>query len=184
MGYDPRKVFLTSGMILRPIFYQPMEYDREAEREKLGLRRDLPTGVVLFGGAGSKVMLKIAERIGNSDVATQLIFICGLPYFMYISDYMIGKPGPGSISEAMAMKLPVIVERNAWTLPQERYNADWVRENQVGIVLPNFDAIERGVAELLSGETLERYRGNAGAMHNRAIFEIPDILEEIMSRHA
>ena len=34
------------------------------------------------------------------------------------------------------MKLPVIVERNAWTLPQERYNADWVRENGVGLVVP------------------------------------------------
>src|SRR4051812_35088906 len=52
MGYDPAKVFLVSGMILRLIFYQPMDYDRAAEREKLGLRPDLPTGVVLFGGAG------------------------------------------------------------------------------------------------------------------------------------
>ncbi len=47
---------------------------------------------------------------------------------MHASDFFIGKPGPGSISEALAMKLPVIVERNAWTLPQERYNADWVTE--------------------------------------------------------
>jgi 1,2-diacylglycerol 3-beta-galactosyltransferase len=208
MGYDPKKIFLTSGMILRPIFYQPMEWDRAAEREKLGLRRDLPTGVVLFGGAGSKVMLKIAERIGNSDIATQLIFICGrneklaaklremklrtpihvvgftqeVPYFMYISDYMIGKPGPGSISEAMAMKLPVIVERNAWTLPQERFNADWVREKHVGIVLKSFADIQDGVRDLLSGDTLQQYRANAAAMKNRAVFEIPDILEEIMNR--
>jgi hypothetical protein len=210
MGYDPAKVFLVSGMILRPIFYQPMEYDRAAEREKLGLQAELPTGVVLFGGAGSKVMLKIAERIGNSDVATQLIFICGrneklaarlrsmklknpihvvgftheVPYFMHISDFMIGKPGPGSISEAMAMKLPVIVERNAWTLPQERYNAEWVEEKQVGIVLPGFDHIEEGVRQLLSGDTLQRYRANAEAMQNRAVFEIPEILDKIMARHA
>lgn len=210
MGYDPAKVFLVSGMILRPIFYQPMEYDRAAEREKLGLQAELPTGVVLFGGAGSKVMLKIAERIGNSDVATQLIFICGrneklaarlrsmklknpihvvgftheVPYFMHISDFMIGKPGPGSISEAMAMKLPVIVERNAWTLPQERYNAEWVGEKQVGIVLPGFDHIEEGVRQLLSGDTLQRYRANAEAMQNRAVFEIPEILDKIMARHA
>ena len=46
--------------------------------------------------------------------------------------YFIGKPGPGSISEAVAMRLPVIVECNAWTLPQERYNAEWIREHGRG----------------------------------------------------
>jgi hypothetical protein len=61
---------------------------------------------------------------------------------MALSDFFIGKPGPGSISEAMAMHLPVIIERNIWTLPQERYNADWVIEKKVGFVLPNFREIE------------------------------------------
>ena len=36
------------------------------------------------------------------------------------------------------MKLPVIVQRNAWTLPQERYNADWVIDKKVGIVVDDF----------------------------------------------
>ncbi len=60
---------------------------------------------------------------------------------MQLADFFIGKPGPGSLSEALAMHLPVIVERNAWTLPQERYNADWVLENEVGLVLPEFSTI-------------------------------------------
>jgi hypothetical protein len=81
------------------------------------------------------------------------------------------------------MKLPVIVERNAWTLPQERFNADWVREQQVGIVLPSFEKIEDGVRQLLTGDTLQRYRENAAAMQNKAVYEIPDILEQIMARH-
>ncbi len=129
-------VFLTSGMILRPNFYQPVNVDRAAERVRLGLDPGRPTGLVLFGGQGSKVMLEIAERLKD----TQLILICGrnqalaaklralpqggaprfvegfsseIPYYMHLSDFFIGKPGPGSISEAVAMKLPVIVERNA-----------------------------------------------------------------------
>ena len=61
-----------------------------------------------------------------------------VPKYMACSDFFIGKPGPGSISEAIAMKLPVVIERNAWTLPQERYNADWVLEKGVGIVLNDF----------------------------------------------
>ena len=51
---------------------------------------------------------------------------------MQLADYFIGKPGPGSISEASPCACPVIVERNAWTLPQERYNADWIREQRRG----------------------------------------------------
>ena len=64
-------------------------------------------------------------------------------YYMQLSDFFIGKPGPGSVSEALAMHLPVIVECNAWTLPQERYNTEWVVEKEVGVVLRNFTKIKR-----------------------------------------
>ena len=101
-------------------------------------------------------------------------------FYMALADFFIGKPGPGSISEALAMKLPVIVERNAWTLPQERYNAEWIVQNQVGIVLQNFRRIDKAVAELLQPETYARFRAGAEAQNNRAVFEIPEILEKIM----
>ena len=80
------------------------------------------------------------------------------------------------------MKLPVIVERNAWNLPQERYNCDWVREQDVGLVLRNFRGIAGAVEELLQPANYARLRGNAAALSNRAVFEIPDMLESIMSR--
>ena len=54
-------VFRTSGMILRPRFYEPVDVDRAAERKRLGLDPERPTGLVLFGGQGSKVMLEIAR---------------------------------------------------------------------------------------------------------------------------
>jgi 1,2-diacylglycerol 3-beta-galactosyltransferase len=101
---------------------------------------------------------------------------------MHLSDFFIGKPGPGSISEAIAMKLPVIVERNAWNLPQERYNCEWVREQDVGLVLRNFRGIDAAVKELLEPATYARMRANAAAQSNRAVFEIPDMLESILSR--
>src|SRR5579884_1043204 len=102
--------------------------------------------------------------------------------YMAISDFFIGKAGPGSISEAVAMKLPVIVARNAWTLPQERYNADWVIEKDVGLVLRSFREIGRAVRQLLEPATLARVRANAAALDNRAVFEIPDMLESILEQ--
>jgi UDP-N-acetylglucosamine:LPS N-acetylglucosamine transferase len=207
IGHPKERIVATSGMILRPKFYDPVNVDRATERKRLGLDPSLPTGIVLFGGQGSKAMMEIAKRIGSSGLKVQLILICGrnealahklralkldipfhvvgftseVPTFMHISDFLIGKPGPGSISEAMQMGIPVIIERNAWTLPQERYNADWVQENQVGVVLKNFRGVETAVSQLLAPGVLDKYKKNAAAIENRAVFEIPDILARIGS---
>jgi UDP-N-acetylglucosamine:LPS N-acetylglucosamine transferase len=207
LGHPDRFVMRTSGMILNPRFYLPIEADRGAQRERLGLDPQLPTGLVLFGGEGSASMLEIARRLEAAARPLQLILICGhnqklaatlrampsriptfiegftreVPYYMHLADFFIGKPGPGSISEAIAMKLPVIVERNAWNLPQERYNCEWVREQDVGLVLSNFRGIAAAVEELLAPATYARMRANAAGQSNRAVFEIPDMLEGILS---
>jgi hypothetical protein len=203
LGHSPEHIFPTSGMILRPSFYQPVTADRASERRRLGLDPELPTGLVLFGGQGSSVMPEIAKRV---TAHAQFIFICGrnkklaarlrgmqttfpkyveeftseIPYYMHLSDFFVGKPGPGSISEAIAMRLPVVVERNAWTLPQERYNTEWIREKRVGVVLPSFRAIDTGLRELLDPPNFARFRANAAAITNRAVFEIPEILETLL----
>ena len=76
----------------------------------------------------------------------------------------------------------MIVERNAWTLPQERYNVDWVRERNAGIVLDNFRGIAAAVEQLLG--SLDAFRSSVEQIHNRAVFEIPDILNGILERGA
>jgi hypothetical protein len=208
MGHPDDHIFRASGMILHPRFYDPPIENRVAERQRLGLRADVPTGLVLFGGHGSQAMLDIAERLEASNLDLQMIFVCGknekladalrtkksrvprfvegftsrVNYYMQLADFFIGKPGPGSVSEALAMRLPVIVECNAWTLPQERYNADWILEKEVGVVLRNFRQIDQAVARLIEPATLSRYRANAAAIENRAVFEIPGMLEQILDR--
>jgi 1,2-diacylglycerol 3-beta-galactosyltransferase len=201
MGHPDSRIFLVSGMILNPHFY---EEPAQPAPKPAGFAPDLPTGLVMFGGEGSSEMLHIAERLQDRPV--QLIVICGhnrklaarlramphrrpmfvegftrdVPRYMRASDFFIGKPGPGSISEALAMNLPVIIERNAWTLPQERYNAEWVRERGVGLVVRSFRQIGAAVDELLAPENYRRFRANAAAVQNRAAFEIPPILSKIL----
>jgi UDP-N-acetylglucosamine:LPS N-acetylglucosamine transferase len=201
LGYGPSQVHATSGMIVRPDFYQKPRGDRRAERLKLKLDPDRPTGIVLFGGHGSKAMQGIARRLKD----TQLILICGhnstlaqrlvamparaprlvvgftpkIRDFMHLSDFFIGKPGPGCISEAIQQGLPVIVVNNTWTMPQERYNAEWVQENRAGIVLDSFKNVDNGVDEVIS--RLPEFRARVARIQNRAVFEIPEILERIMS---
>jgi 1,2-diacylglycerol 3-beta-galactosyltransferase len=107
-----------------------------------------------------------------------------VPRFMQLSDFFIGKPGPGSISEAVAMGLPVIVETNAWTLPQERFNTVWVEEQGAGISLRNFGGgIVDAVRRMLNPQEYAVFAERVSHMENRAVFEIPNILESILQRH-
>lgn len=200
-GHSPLRVHGTSGMILRPDFYRPPLADRERERAALGLDPERPTGLVLFGGHGSRAMLTIARELPD----VQLILMCGhnaalarqlqalparaprhvvgftadVPRYMDLADFFIGKPGPGSISEAVQRGLPVIVVDNAWTMPQERYNARWVVEHGLGVVHRSHRTIERAVEALLAD--LPAYRARARAMHNRALYEIPQILAHVLA---
>jgi 1,2-diacylglycerol 3-beta-galactosyltransferase len=206
LGHPRERVFRVSGMILRPDFHETPAIDRAAGRRRLGLDPDRPTGLVLFGGYGSGAMIDIARRVARCQRPVQLIFICGrndalarrlrsldlpyprwvegftgeVPHYMRLADVFIGKPGPGSISEALLMRLPVIIECNAWTLPQERYNAEWVREAEVGMVLSSLRRIDQALDRLLAPATLDRFRANVAALDNRAVFEIPKILERLL----
>ena len=207
IGYPARRVLRTSGMIVRPEFYRRPEINREQERRRLGLRPDLPTGLVMFGGFGSRRMLTIARRVAEAGVKTQLIFLCGhnqrlreqisamklpfpchvegftrdIPRLMQLSDYFVGKPGPGSVSEALVMDLPVIVERNARTMVQERYNTEWIERHQFGVVLRSFNEIVAGIKQMLDPQRLAHFRSRARAFNNRAVFEIPDLLEALIA---
>jgi hypothetical protein len=210
LGVKEECIVPTSGMVIHPRFYQPLEGTRAAERERLGLDPDCLTGLVMFGGNGSNAMLDIAERLVCLQDRLQLIFLCGhnqelatalkerptlqkraivpftqeVPYYMHLSDFFIGKPGPGSLSEALAIKLPVITERNASTLLHERYNAEWVREKQVGIVLKSFRHIDRAVGQFLVPPILERYRTQVAKLENRAVFEVVARLQQILAERS
>jgi UDP-N-acetylglucosamine:LPS N-acetylglucosamine transferase len=206
MGHPADHIFQTSGMILKPRFYEKTAVDRVSERKQFGLEPDCPTGIVLFGGHGSQVMVDITRKLNQAASGVQLILICGhnqklaaeltkLPtrkpiavvgfaenveYYMALANFFIGKPGPGSISEALQFHLPVLVECNSKTLPQERYNAEWVTEKGYGMVVPTFKRIAPAVQRLLESATFHEFRRKASEYSNRALFEVPAILEQCM----
>ncbi len=203
-GVAPQRVHRTSGMILRPDFYFTPAIDRVAARREVGLDASAPTGLVLFGGTGSRMMKRIAAALPE----TPLILMCGrnealadelraLPAaaprvvvgytadvarWMQRADFFIGKPGPGSLSEAVQQGLPVIVTRNAWTMPQERWNTEWVRSQGLGVVRRSFRDVRLAVQELLVD--LPAYQARVRAIDNQAVFELPRILDQVLYQHA
>ena len=205
-GYADPQISQTSGMILRPAFYRAAPQDRDAELRALGLDPTRPTGIVMFGGHGAAQMATIAQRLHD----VQLIALCGRneqlvrrlrrtaaqharPHaaigftddvcrYMRLGDFFIGKPGPGSLCEAVQCGLPVITIANAWTMPQERYNTQWVREVGIGVVLKSFRGVRAAVDDVT--ERLPQLKAGVQRIRNRAVFEVPEILAGLLEAAA
>lgn len=201
--YGDEKIFEVSGMILKESFYRPTPEDGPS-LAGLGLSEGRPTALIMFGGNGSlRATQTILGQFEKARLDVQSIVMCGnnsrlfaslkdragcapvgfvnnVADYMRLADFFIGKPGPGSLSEAVHMGCPVIVERNSGTLPQERANVEWVRDNGVGIVIRNFRSDIAAAGERMLRD-LDRYKANikANIPENRAVFEIVDILEGI-----
>jgi UDP-N-acetylglucosamine:LPS N-acetylglucosamine transferase len=202
IGMARERVHSASGMILRPDFYRDVSLDRREQRRALGLDPDRPTGLVLFGGHGSRAMLALAEQLPD----VQLILLCGdnarlahrlraLPrgpapravlgftpdvhHYMRLADFFIGKPGPGSLSEAVHCGLPVVTVLNTWTMPQERFNPRWIADHGLGVAGRSFSNLRREVAHLL--DHLPAYTARVQAMPpNRAVFEVAGLVRRML----
>ncbi len=201
-GCAPERIHPVRGMILRREFHQPAPAPSPGELATLGLDPARPTGVVMFGGQGSAQMLKVAAALDR----VQLLLLCGhnealarslratkrsaphavigfttrVPHYMRLGDFFVGKPGPGALSEALHCGLPVVTFRNAWTLPQERYNTHWVEALGVGRVIASARDLPEAVDEVLAG--IGAMRGRARAIENRAVFEVLDVLDALSAR--
>jgi UDP-N-acetylglucosamine:LPS N-acetylglucosamine transferase len=154
----------------------------------------------MFGGHGSPAMETIARLLDD----VQLVLMCGhneelaarlrsmkaaapravlgftpqVRKYMQLGDFFIGKPGPGSLSEAIHLGLPVITFRNAWTMPQERYNTDWVREKRLGLVVESAKAVRPAALALI--EAINDYQVSVRQLRNTAVFEVVDLIKLLL----
>ena len=102
-----------------------------------------------------------------------------VPLLMQLSDVLIGKPGPGVVSEAFVSGLPTVLvtgtcESNV--MKQERDVLDWVRSKGVGMVARR--ALD---ATSITSQQITTMRSRIGSLpKNRAVFEVTDmVLEEL-----
>jgi UDP-N-acetylglucosamine:LPS N-acetylglucosamine transferase len=200
-GCEPGRVHRVSGMILRREFHLPAVVDGPDGLAELGLDPGRPTGVVMYGGHGSARMLEVAAALDS----VQLLLMCGhneallralrtmtrsaphaaigfthrVPRYMRLGDFFVGKPGPGALSEALHCGLPVVTFRNAWTLPQERYNTHWVEEHRLGRVVASMRELPGAVASVIGD--LDALRKRVLALDNHAVFEVLDLLDDLLA---
>jgi UDP-N-acetylglucosamine:LPS N-acetylglucosamine transferase len=207
LGVEARAVTRVSGMVLNPSFYRRGGPGARGDaRRDLGVGPDAFVVTLLFGGKGSPEMAPLAGRLLARDPGWTVVAICGdnpglldqlapveataggrlrrlgftdrVAELMVASDVLVTKPGPGSLAEAFHQQVPVVVTRNVHTIPQERFNTDYVARHGLGRVVSHWREIPDAVAGLFGdGEERTAIRARMAALpENRAVWEVIDVV--------
>ena len=182
--------------------------DRCDARQKLGLQ-NLPTVLLVSGGEGMGPLEEIVDALSRSlaGLGAQIVAICGrnegardrlagrdwpLPVtplgfvsgmsdWMRVADCLVTKAGPGTIAEALACGLPMVL--SSFVPGQETGNVAFVEENGVGIYCPEPAAIGARVASWLGaeGKELTKMSEQASALAQPcAALDIARVLSELL----
>jgi 1,2-diacylglycerol 3-beta-galactosyltransferase len=215
IGIPSERTTRVSGMVLHPRFYGAGGPGaRAAFRAELGLDEGDFVVSLLFGGKGSPEMAPLAERLLEEDASLRVVAVCGDNPALYerlspleersgkrlvrlgftdrvaevlaASDLLVTKPGPGSLSEAFHQRVPVVVTRNVHTIPQERFNTDFVRDRGLGFVVSHWRLVPGAALRLRRDQTaLSAMRDRIAALPaNRAVFEVIDVIAREASASA
>jgi 1,2-diacylglycerol 3-beta-galactosyltransferase len=207
IGIPEARIARVSGMVLHPRFHGGGGADAGPRfRAEAGFAPDDFVVTLLFGGKGSPEMVPLAARLLASDETLRLVAISGdnaalhgrlrelaatasgrlaalgftdrVADVLEATDVLVTKPGPGSLSEAFQHRVPVVVTRNVHTIPQERFNTDFVRDRGLGVVVRQWREIPGAVAALRSDPAgRAALRARLGALPpNRAVYEVIDVV--------
>jgi len=160
-GLDHKCVHML-GMPIDPAFATPVDR-KEVLQQKLGLKPDLPVVLLVGGGDGAGGLLAAVRAISQARLPVQLLVVTGrnkrlyaslqrmraklhvpaqifgfvqnMPEMMHASDVIVTKAGPGTISEALACHLPIVL--SGYVPGQEEGNIDYVIDSGVGMLALN-----------------------------------------------
>ena len=197
-GLAPEKIKVI-GFPTNPNFLKEFG-DKRKHRREMGLEPELFTVLLMGGGIGALNIYGIVRALNASDLNIQIIVIAGwnkklesklkrtglrfpakiigftdrVPEIMGASDCLITKAGPGTIYEAMARELPLIINGN---IPgQEEGNVDYVQKNKIGIIARGPDNVVEAVKSMQKSGT-EEFRSNMRRIRNTgAVYEIAQLI--------
>lgn len=206
LGIVPERVKLI-GHPIDAGFSEPPRSQVELRRRYF-LQPDMFTVMMMMGGTGGRNIYRFSQALIKAGLPVQILACCGSdkhlydkmqalaktspipikPYaytteiaqLMAASDLLVTKPGPGTVMEAMAMELPMILDDSNYTMWQEKGNVDFVRHRNLGRVISHTREFVPVMRELLAHpeqlqamkEAVQRNRcDNASASIARLIHE-------------
>jgi hypothetical protein len=199
-----------SGMPLNPRFYpRASEEKGRAIRSELGIPEDAFTSLLLFGGKGTPEMAPLGEALLQAIPGGHVVAIGGSnprlvrrlteigareprlhPFgftdrvsdFMAMADVLVTKPGPGTVAEALHQRIPIVTIANGYTVPQERFNAQYLTAHGFGFVEGAWKDLASCVARLAQNPETRRavMERQASLPPNSAVFEALDYLSTLL----
>ena len=185
-GISPSRLRLL-GQPIHPRF-DDVSGTKEELRRALGLPEDRLIVMLMAGGEGGGKLLPTALALAKARLPIHLLVVCGrneplrakleevapslptpmtvlgftdkIPEYFRAVDLLVTKAGPGSLAEANAAQLPVVVYD--YVPGQERGNVEFVRHNGVGAVaLHSAAEVVRAVRSMIrTPHRLEEIRRN------------------------
>jgi len=124
---DVDRVAERSGSAWNPIVRPASCFRRAWSKVMVDITGDLRNrqrcSVILICGHNEKLAAEL-KALKTTKPILVVGFAQNVEYYMALADFFVGKPGRARSAKA-PIHLPVIVECNSATLPQERYNAEW-----------------------------------------------------------
>ncbi len=185
-GVLPQRLRML-GQPIHPKF-DDVHGSKEELREQLGLPQKTFVTLLMAGGEGGGKLMPTTLALAKRRLPMHLVVVCGrnetlkskmedlapslgtpitvlgftdkIPELMRTADLLVTKAGPGTLAEANAAQLPVVVYD--YVPGQERGNVDFVRSNGIGEVALNSTAeVVRAVERLVKNEArVEQMRRN------------------------
>jgi UDP-N-acetylglucosamine:LPS N-acetylglucosamine transferase len=192
-------VIPISGMVIRKQFKDICQITKAEAKKKLGFGPNEPVVSVCYGSRGYYKILHLAEMLKDKNV----IFICGtykelkekleklgnkkhkiLGYVdaatmatcLRASEVMIGKPGPGVVSETWECECVPVCKGGNVVMLQEKSVEQEIIQNQLGIIVSKFDDIPAVVDEILSNPI---YKKNCSEVKNHALEQVCELIEDV-----
>ncbi len=173
---------VITGFPTRDHFFE--KKDTYKIREQYNIPQGKKTVMILMGAAGSDSTYCYVKKIARMKLPLHLIICLGrneilrkkierlkmrpqiskttlgfterISDLMAVSDLLITKSGPNSISEALYMNVPMLVDGTRKSLFWERLNMDFVKERGLGEVVRSYSGIEKFIKKIVFDENNNR----------------------------
>lgn len=185
------KQYTYAGMPIRIQFLKT--YNITDIKAHYNVSADKTVIMIMLGGRGSKEMLALAQQLAKVRGAVHYLFCIGkaenlkqplqkiidmytmsatiVPFtreiasLMAIADLLITKPGGQTVSEALYMRLPMLLDIRSTPLMVEAFNRKFVTERNLGIAVTKLDDYVAQVQQIIGApEILKKWRNNIAAL--------------------
>ena len=204
-GLPPHKVTIC-GQPVSPRFIKTTA-NKQVMRQALGLEPACPVVLLTGGGEGDGRLVEIAWRLAQSAPHLQLLIVTGrnhrlkahlealtwprpahiygfvdnMPALMQAADILLTRAGPGTISEALVLGLPLLLY--GYIPGQEAGNIDYIQAHGAGVYLTHPAAIVQTVLDWTTSQQhkLTELAHNAAKLaYPRAAYQIAEHIQHLV----